>query len=223
MVIGSGAGLWRLYRWWYMRWFLAKSKHTVSTLEPDIKHFTKHIRASGNNNGFAYKKDVDSIKQLINVSILFQRKKNACSCGSKKTDKPKCTTNVCPCFVEERSCTFCKCRNCNNPNGKKNTVSQKQFKSPNRSVQPHFDTKRIESKEILKGIRDLPSGPWSSDETFLLAYLISNGVHDLDTIYKDYSLRQRCLQNFLCIDSKSKRSVQAKYTILKASYDVFML
>lgn len=76
---------------------------------------------------------------------------------------------------------------------------------------------------MIKGIKDLPSGPWSSDENFLLAYLISNEVHDLDIIYNDYNLRQRCLQNFLCVDSKSKRSVQAKYAILKASYDVFML
>ena len=125
----------------------------------------------------------------ISISCYFQRKNQACTCGSKKTSKPLCSTSGCPCTGADRSCEFCSCKNCENPNGR--STGSKSKSTSRKSAPSGLDTSRKRSTEFHSDVLDgelLKEGRWSENETFLLGSLIQNasGILTQATILAKY-------------------------------------
>ena len=100
-----------------------------------------------------------------------------CTCG--RNDKTECThctvtktkygtTTRCPCLQNNLPCTSqCRCRNCDNPNGKKNSESHPQRKRPRYEWQKLQPTQN--SLQYAAGMgEDIAMGPRTMLEYFLL-------------------------------------------------------
>ena len=109
-----------------------------------------------------------------------------CSCGRKSTKGTPCSlqlnvyTTRCPCYNLQSGCNHkCRCKNCQNPYGKRLAPAQKPATGSKRKFEPH-----TYQKQSLKGIKTMKfmnqvSEPVKTEafsiiETFLISAIIQN-------------------------------------------------
>ena len=109
-----------------------------------------------------------------------------CSCGRKSTKGTPCSlqlnvyTTRCPCYNLQSGCNHkCRCKNCQNPYGKRLAPAEKPAAGTKRKIEPH-----TYQKQSLKGIKTMKfmdqvnepvkTGAFSIIETLLISAIIQN-------------------------------------------------
>ena len=117
-----------------------------------------------------------------------------CRCGeNKKLSKSSCFgTKRCPCFSNSKGCNICKCKNCNNPFGKRNLEIVKTSK--NQSPR-YFDAKASHAGKLLRKIDPIEYGrvkpDWNIFEKILLRRIFLSSTDketsSIHALYCQYS------------------------------------
>ena len=123
----------------------------------------------------------------------------------------------------KRECTdSCLCASQRCTNSKPRCSSQKN-PSERKSVSGMFNVQRPSSAEYIatKEI-EVKHAPWSTDEAFLLANIISKDM-STEEAYERFVLHQRCIGKLINAREMQKRQVASKYKLMKIDWYVSII
>ena len=119
--------------------------------------------------------NVSQIEANISVKIQTKSIENPCRCGlgsDKNTEKAFCTdySSRCKCFQKIQGCgDNCRCRNCNNPYGKRVT---NESQTVSRKRRKHDDTPKTSSDFCADHGEELPHSLWNDFDHFILQQIV---------------------------------------------------
>ena len=95
-------------------------------------------------------------------------------------------------------------------------------KSVRKSVSGKFQVGRPTSSEYISSKElHIKRAPWSNDEEFLLADIISKDMNK-EEVPEWYNLHQRCMSKFINAREMMDKQTLAKYKMMKTDYDMFI-
>ena len=129
---------------------------------------------------------------------------SSCRCGqNKKSAKPSCFgTKRCPCFSSSSGCNSCKCKNCNNPYGKRNLEIVNTITNPSqRLVDARASHAGKLSRQIDQSEFERVKPDWNIFEKILLKRILRSSADKelgaIHAIYCNYSQVKKSIYVFV--------------------------
>ena len=150
------------------------------------------IYVAFNQTGKGHYDAINVFQIEVDISPKIQSE-SSCRCGQgsdKNTEKTFCTdySSRCKCFQKIQGCgNDCRCRNCNNPYGKRVTD---EMLTISRKRRKHDDTPKTSSIFCADHGEELPRSLWNDFDNFILQQIVYSQVAfgedapDYDRVYQ---------------------------------------